>query len=25
VARLREWAPLDGWRLAGWGYGGGAA
>ncbi len=25
VARLREWAPLDGERLAGWGYGGGAA
>jgi riboflavin synthase len=22
VARLREWAPLDGGRLAGWGYGG---
>ncbi len=25
VARLREWAPLDGGALAGWGYGGGAA
>ena len=25
VARLREWAPLEGGTLAGWGYGGGAA
>jgi len=25
VARLREWAPLSGGTLAGWGYGGGAA
>ena len=25
VARLREWRPLDGGALAGWGYGGGGA